>query len=50
MIAVKRLSIVYVVTSIVFHNVSLAAGHHHPDIWHEGDKIPKEIDWGVFQV
>ena len=45
-----QLLIVYIATGSVFHNVSLAAGHHHPDIWHEGDKIPDEMDWGLFQV
>lgn len=49
-IALTRISVMYIFTSWVFHNVSLAAGHHHPDIWHEGDEIPKEIDWGLFQV
>ena len=40
----------YVFTSLVFHNVSLAAGHHHPDMWHQGDSIPEEMDFGVFQL
>lgn len=48
--AAVRLLAVYVSTSWVFHNVSLAAGHHHPDIWHEGDAIPDTMDWGIFQL
>lgn len=40
----------YIITGSIFHNVSLAAGHHHPDMWAEGDKIPDEMDWGLFQV
>jgi hypothetical protein len=30
--------------------MSLGTGHHHPLIWHEGDKIPSQMDWGVFQI
>jgi hypothetical protein len=45
-----RMVVMYVMCSWVFHNVSLAAGHHHPEIWHEGDAIAKEMDFGVFQV
>ncbi len=41
---------VYMSCGWVFHNISLAAGHHHPNIWHEGDAIPDSIDWGLFQV
>lgn len=41
-------------TSLVFHNISLAGGHHNPDLWHHGDILTKnnvkEIDWGIFQV
>jgi hypothetical protein len=45
-----RLNIVYLWSSWFFHNMSLGTGHHHPLIWHDGDKIPKTIDWGIFQV
>lgn len=46
-----RLVFMYVCCSWVFHNVSLSAGHHHPDIWHEGDVIAaKELDFGIFQL
>lgn len=45
-----RLVVMYILCSWVFHNVSLSAGHHHPSIWHEGDLITKEMDFGVFQV
>jgi fatty acid desaturase len=37
----------------VFLHLGLAAGHHHPDIWHAGDnqlQDNKTIDWGVFQL
>jgi hypothetical protein len=30
--------------------MSLGTGHHHPLIWHDGDKFPDKVDWGIFQV
>jgi hypothetical protein len=41
---------VYCFASLFFHNISLGAGHHHPLIWHEGDKIVDSMDWGLFQI
>lgn len=48
--AAWRLLVVYLSCGWTFHNVSLAAGHHHPHVWHEGDAIPDSMDWGLFQL
>jgi hypothetical protein len=42
--------VVYLITSFFFHNISLGAGHHDPQVWHEGDKIVDSVDWGLFQI
>ena len=45
--------ICYGAASSAFHNISLGAGHHHPQIWHAGDAIAAKdgnIDWGLFQL
>lgn len=31
----------HVACALVFLHVSLAAGHHHPDVWHAGDPLPE---------
>lgn len=47
--------------SWMFSTIGLAAGHHHPNIWHAGDDTCKSttnninnnidnIDWGLFQL
>lgn len=41
---------VYIFASLFFHNISLGAGHHNPLIWHQGDKIVENLDWGIFQI
>lgn len=56
----------YCACSFSFLHISLAAGHHHPDIWHAGDVVPETqsepvpgcdpsadqgtVDWGLFQL
>lgn len=30
--------------------VGLNAGHHHPNVTHEGDELPDGMDFGVFQI
>ncbi len=47
----------HVLCSLVFIQVGLAAGHHHPHIWHAGDGITtsdekelKSLDFGIFQL
>lgn len=36
-----RLAIMHLASASVFLHVSLAAGHHHPDVWHAGDPLPE---------
>ncbi|XP_070505347.1 cytochrome b5-related protein-like [Chironomus tepperi] len=43
----------FVITSMCSFLVGvfgLNAGHHHPDVTHEGDELPKGMDFGVFQM
>mmetsp|Transcript_22344 Transcript_22344/g.32551 ORF Transcript_22344/g.32551 Transcript_22344/m.32551 type:complete len:480 (+) Transcript_22344:65-1504(+) len=45
------LLLVYMTSSYFFLSISLAAGHHHPDIWHDGDlQLGEKIDWGILQL
>ena len=38
-------------SSFWFSFVGLIAAHHHPDIWHDGDKPTYESkDWGICQI
>jgi hypothetical protein len=30
--------------------IALNAGHHHPDVYHEGDELPKGMDFGIYQM
>ena len=30
--------------------IGLNAGHHHPDVYHEGDELPKGMDFGIYQM
>lgn len=41
---------IVVVASFLFGVIGLNAAHHHPDIFHSGDEIPDEIDFGVYQI
>jgi hypothetical protein len=36
--------------SFYFTLVGLTAAHHHPDIFHEGDAIRGDRDWGLSQL
>lgn len=36
--------------SFFFGAIGLNAGHHHPDIIHEGDDLNNSMDFGVFQM
>ncbi|XP_055597855.1 cytochrome b5-related protein-like [Uranotaenia lowii] len=38
------------VASFCFAFTGLNAAHHHPDIFHSGDEIPAQIDFGVYQI
>ncbi|KAJ8923278.1 hypothetical protein NQ315_001835, partial [Exocentrus adspersus] len=43
---------IIIIGSVHFGIVGLNAGHHHPDVFHDGDTArPKhEMDWGIFQL
>ena len=41
----------HLASSFWFSFIGLIAGHHHPEIWHEGDQPTYESqDWGIFQL
>lgn len=37
-------------SSFIFGWIGLNAGHHHPDIVHEGDKVREDLDWGIYTL
>lgn len=39
--SLARLAVMHMACASVFLHVSLAAGHHHPDVWHAGDPLPE---------
>jgi hypothetical protein len=41
-IVLCRVAAMYCACSFCFLHISLAAGHHHPDIWHAGDIVNHE--------
>ncbi|XP_058816332.1 cytochrome b5-related protein-like, partial [Topomyia yanbarensis] len=41
---------IVLVASFAFALIGLNAAHHHPEIFHSGDEIPDEIDFGVYQI
>lgn len=41
---------IVLLSSFLFGLIGLNAAHHHPEIFHNGDKIPDEIDFGVYQI
>ncbi|KAI4456667.1 cytochrome b5-related protein-related [Holotrichia oblita] len=40
------------VGSLIFGYIGLNAGHHHPDLFHDGDEVrsPSKMDWGLHQM
>lgn len=36
--------------SFLFGLIGLNAGHHHPDILHDGDKLRDDLDWGIYSM
>ena len=34
----------------VFFIIGLTAAHHHPDIFHDGDRMRDDPDWGLCQL
>jgi hypothetical protein len=51
-----RLLLMHIFCSFVFIHIGIAAGHHHPDIWHAGDPVNtgekglQSLDFGLFQL
>nr|QKG32711.1 fads2a [Gecarcoidea lalandii] len=48
--ALKLFLIIHVTFSIVFLNIGMTAAHHHPDIFHDGDRMRDNPDWGLCQL
>ncbi|KAB7500082.1 hypothetical protein Anas_00797 [Armadillidium nasatum] len=42
--------VIHTVGYYFFTLIGLTAGHHHPNIYHEGDKHLEEKDWGLHQI
>lgn len=36
--------------SLIFVFIGKTAGHHHPAVYHEGDQLRKDRDWGLHQI
>lgn len=49
-LAFKLLVIVLMTFNIVFNAMALAVAHHHPDIFHDGDRMRDDPDWGLCQL
>ncbi|RZF44379.1 hypothetical protein LSTR_LSTR007954 [Laodelphax striatellus] len=43
-------SFIMLFSSVMFATLGFNAAHHHPDIFHEGDKPRKDTDWGLNQL
>nr|CAD7423342.1 unnamed protein product [Timema monikensis] len=43
-------STVLISSSFFFGLIGLNAGHHHPEVFHDGDTPRKDMDWGLFQL
>lgn len=46
----KMWMFIVLVASFCFGLIGLNAAHHHPEIFHSGDQIPDEIDFGIYQI
>ncbi|XP_050723879.1 cytochrome b5-related protein-like isoform X1 [Eriocheir sinensis] len=49
-VALKLFLTIHVTFSIVFLNIGLTVAHHHPDIFHDGDRMRDDPDWGLCQL
>jgi hypothetical protein len=51
LLTILKLWIVMLCTnSFLIGLIGLNAGHHHPDCYHEGDELPKGMDFGIYQM
>ncbi|XP_058451337.1 cytochrome b5-related protein-like isoform X2 [Malaya genurostris] len=41
---------IVLLASFAFGTISINAAHHHPESVHSGDLIPKDIDFGIYQL
>ncbi len=37
-------------SSFLMGAIAINVGHHHPDVYHEGDELPKGMDFGIYQM
>uniref|UniRef100_A0A146L542 Cytochrome b5-related protein n=1 Tax=Lygus hesperus TaxID=30085 RepID=A0A146L542_LYGHE len=44
--------VILLIASFTFGLVGINAGHHHPEVFHDGDivKSNERMDWGVYQI
>jgi hypothetical protein len=49
-LVLKYWILIIAVNSFCTGLVGLNAGHHHPDVTHEGDEIESTYDFGIFQM
>ncbi|XP_033226339.1 uncharacterized protein LOC117178905 [Belonocnema kinseyi] len=48
--AFKSWLVILACASFIFFCIGLNAGHHHPDIFHDGDVYRKDLDWGLLTL
>jgi len=41
---------ILLIASFIFGFIGLNAAHHHPDIFHDGDALREDKDWGLAQL
>lgn len=49
-VALRLFVALHVTAHLVFSFIGLTAAHHHPDIFHDGDKMRDDPDWGLCQL
>jgi len=50
LVVLKLWAVMIGVCSFLLGVVGLNAGHHHPDVTHEGDQLDETKDFGIFQL
>ncbi|XP_069167234.1 cytochrome b5-related protein isoform X2 [Procambarus clarkii] len=48
--AVRMWLVLHMACSSWFFIIGLIAAHHHPDIYHHGDAVREDKDWGLLQL
>nr|AFV15455.1 delta-6 desaturase-like protein [Eriocheir sinensis] len=48
--AFKLFMTIHATTNCVFVAIGMTAAHHHPDIFHDGDRMRDDPDWGLCQL